>query len=154
MRRPKVFNPKAMIKVSGADKLTAQAREASAATAGRARVATSAAARTAAEAASKSVRQIGPPDSRQKRSHPALRWSLLATAALTAAGAAALLVRQRYRAGMAVHTEDAEALVQPTPATGAEPVPATGLEPTMPASSAPVDGPADTGVNGKVSAPG
>lgn len=219
-----MFNPKAKIMVSGADKLTAQAREASAAAAGRARDATSAAAQTAAqratqgvqtaqtaaqsatqtaqaaaqtaaqaasvaaqiaaEAASKSVRQgvfsargwvaprlenaadyttttvapkvssmlrdtarqIGPPDSRRKGSHSALRWSLLATAAFTAAGAAALLVRQRYRAGMAAHTEDAEAPVQPAPAMA--------VEPTTPASSAPVDGPADTGANGKVSAPG
>jgi trimeric autotransporter adhesin len=219
MRRPKVFYPKAMIKVSGADKLTAQAREASAAAAGRARDATSAAAQTAAqratqgvqtaqtaaqtaqaaaqtaaqaasaaaqiaaEAAGKSVRkgvfsargwvaprlenaadyttdtvapkvssvlrdtarQISPADSRHKGSRPALRWSLLATAAFTAAGAAALLVRQRYRAGMAARTEEAEAPVQPTPATGAEL--------TTPATPAPADRPADTEVNGKVSAP-
>jgi hypothetical protein len=195
----KVFYPKAKIKVSGADKLTAQAREASAAAVGRARDATSAAAliaaqratqrvqtaQTAAEAASKSVRkgvfsargraapwlesaadyttdtvaprvssvlrdtarQIGPPDRRQKGFRPALRWSLLATAAFAAAGAAALLARQRYRAGMAAaDTEDAGAHAQPTSAPGAEPM--------TPAGSAPGDGPADAGVNGKVSASG
>lgn len=185
-----MFYPKAKVKVSGADKLTAQAREASAAAAGRARDATSAAAQTAtaaaqtaAEAASESVRkgifnargwvaprledaadyttdtvapkvssmlrdtarQISPPGSRHKGFRPALRWSLLATAAFTAAGAA-LMVRQRYRAAMAARTGDAEAPVQPAPATGTEPIPPTG--------SAPAGGPADTGANGKVSAPG
>jgi hypothetical protein len=192
-----MFYPKAKIKVSGADKLTAQAREASAAAAARARGATaaaaqtaaqaaSAAAQTAAEAASKSVRngvfnargqvapwlenaadyttdtvapkvssvlrdtarQIGPSNCRKTGSRSALRWSLLATAALTAAAAATLLMRQRYRASKAADTENMEAPEQPTPATGTEPATPT------PTSSAPADGPADTGVNGKVSTPG
>jgi hypothetical protein len=195
-----MFYPKARIMVSGADKLTAQAREASAAAAGRARDATAAAAqtaaqratqrvqtaRTAAQAASKSVRngvfsargwvaprlenaadyttdtvapkvssvlrdtarQISPSNCRKTDSRSALRWSLLAIAAFAAAGAAALLVRQRYRASMAADSENMEAPEQPAPATETEP--AT----PMPTDSGPVDGPADTEVNGKVSTPG
>lgn len=220
-----MFYSNAKSKVSEANELAAQAREAGAAAAGRARDATSAAAQTAAqwatqgmqtaqnvaqsaaqtaqaaaqtaaqaasaaaqtaaEAASKSVRkgvfsargwvaprlesvadytagtvalkassvlrdtarQISPLDSRKMGSRSRLRWSLLATAVFAAAGAAALLVRQRYRAAMAADSEAMEAPAQPTSATGMEPT-------TTPAGSAPADGPTDAGVNGRVSATG
>jgi hypothetical protein len=208
-----VFYTSAKSKVSGANDLAAQAREAGAAAVGRARDATSAAAQTAAqratqgmqtaqnvaqsatqtaqaaaqtaaEAASKSVRngvfsargwvaprlesvadytagtvalkassmlrdtarQISPLDGRKTGSRSALRWSLLATAAFAAAGAAVLLVRQRYRAAMAADSEAMEGPAQPTSATGAEP--------TAPGGSVPADGPTDAGVNGRVSATG
>ena len=200
-----MFYPKANSKVSGADKLAAQAREASAAAASRARDATSMAAQTgtqaaqtaaqaasaaaqiAAEVASKSVRkgvfsargwaaprlegvadyttgtvapkvssvlrdtarQINPSTCRKAGSRSALRWSLLATAAFAAAGAA-LLMRQRYRASMAADTENMGAPEQPAPATGTEPTTPAGSTP----AGGPADGPTDAGVNGKVSAPG
>jgi hypothetical protein len=79
-------------------------------------------------------------------SRSTLRWSLLATAAFAAAGAAVLLVRQRYRAAMAADSEEMEAPAQPASETGAEP--------TTPPGSAPADGPTDAGVNGRVSATG
>lgn len=179
-----MFYPKVKSKVSGADKLAAQAREAGTAAVGRARDATSAAAQNAAQTASESVRkgvfsargwvaprlesaadyttgtvapkvssvlrdtarQISPQDSRKMGFRPALRWSLLGTAAFAAVSAAALLVRQRYRAGMAADTKDTEAPAQPTSATEAKP--------TTPAGSAPADGPTDAEVNGRVSATG
>jgi hypothetical protein len=199
-----MFYPKAKSKVSGADKLAAQAREARAMAAGRARDATSAAAQTAqaatqtaaqaastaaqsaAEKASESVmkgvfsvrgwaahqmesaadyttgtvapkvssvlrdtaRQISPPNGRKKGFLPAHRWSLLATAAFAAAGAAALLVRQRYRASMAADAEDDGSAVPEQPAS------AVGAEPATSAGSAPADEPANAEVNGKISASG
>jgi trimeric autotransporter adhesin len=108
------------------------------------------------------ARQISPgPTRRKKGLWSVLRWSLLATAALAAGGAAALLVRQRYRAAMAADTEEDSAPVGPGAATpagtdatrpGREPA---GTESATPASPAPADGPpADTGVNGRVSASG
>lgn len=230
-----MFYPKAKSKVSGADKLAAQAREVRAMAAGRARDVTAAAAQTAtqratqgvqtaqaaaqsaaqtaqaaaqaaaqtaaqtaqtaaqtaAEMASKSVRkgvfsargwaaprlesaadyatetvapkvssvlrdtarQISPPNGRKKGFRSGLRWSLLATAAFAAAGAAALLVRQRYRAAMAADTEAADTEDGGSTTPG-QPTSATGAESAMPTGSAPVDGPTDAGANGKVSATG
>jgi hypothetical protein len=139
-----MFYPKTKSKVSGPDKLAAQARDATSAAAQTAAQAASTAAQTAAETAGKSVRkgvfsargwvaprlesaadytsdtvaprvssmlrdtarQISPTESQKKSYRATLKRSLLATAAFTAATAAALLVRQRYRAAMAADTED------------------------------------------------
>jgi hypothetical protein len=177
MRRLIVFNPKAMSKVSGADKLAAQAREASAAAAARARDMTSASksvrngvfsARCWAAPRLESVadytsgtvapkvssvlrdtaRQISPPNRRKEGFCPALRWPLLATVAAAMAGAAALLARRRYRAAMVADTEE------DAPVAAGQPTSATGTESARSTGSASADGPADTGVNGRVSASG
>jgi hypothetical protein len=96
------------------------------------------------------ARQISPPNGRENGSkngrRSALRWSFLATAAFAAAGAVALLVRQRYRAAMVADTEDEAAPEQPVSAAGAEP--------TTPAGSALADGPAAAGVEDRISAAG
>jgi hypothetical protein len=107
------------------------------------------------------ARQISPGRRRKKGIQPALRWSLLATAAFTAAGAAAMLVRQRYRAAMAADTEE-----DTTSAAGQQMAPGpgmdmSGMDASAPTGSVPSAGPApadgsvaDAGVNGRVSASG
>jgi hypothetical protein len=102
------------------------------------------------------ARQISPGRRRKKGIRSALRWSLLATGAFAAAGAAAMAVRQRYRAAMAADTEEDITL-----AAGQEMAPAPGMDMSAPAGSVPPAGPApaggsvaDAGVDGRVSASG
>jgi hypothetical protein len=107
------------------------------------------------------ARQISPGRRRKKGIRSSLQWSLLATAAFAAAGAAAMFVRQRYRAAMAADTEE-----DTTSAVGQEMASApgmdmSGMDTSAPTGSVPPAGPvpadgsvADAGVNGRVSASG
>ena len=52
------------------------------------------------------ARQVNPEDVPPKRSSSPLTWSFLAAAVLAAAGAVAVLVRQRYRTAMDADTEE------------------------------------------------
>jgi hypothetical protein len=96
-----------------------------------------------------SARQIAPADMRRrKRISPALTWSLLAAAALSGAGAAAVFVRQRYRTAIAADTQD-EPVGGGTTTAGTTTPPASTTGTTE--SAAPGS---DTGVNGRVSSSG
>jgi trimeric autotransporter adhesin len=80
----------------------------------------------------------------RRRVPSALTWSLLAAAILAALGAAAALVRYRYRTAMATDSED-EALTVPSPDTDE-------TRPQAPMDATTTSG--DTSVNGRVSATG
>jgi len=93
------------------------------------------------------AKQVRPEDLTKKKSHSVLTWSVLAAAVLATAGAAAALVRIRYRAAMVADEEDEfEAGTAPT-----------GTESTTTAAASTADSAAtsaDAGVNGRVSASG
>ena len=96
------------------------------------------------------ARQVSPEDTRAKRSvRSTLSWTFLAAAVLTAAGAAAAVIRHRYRAAMEADTEadSTEAGTADDEAAGGNPAEVNGSAPTHDAN-------ADTGVNGRVSTSG
>jgi hypothetical protein len=111
------------------------------------------------------ARQIAPQDMRRKRTSQTLTWSVLAAAVLAGAGAAAALVRQRYRSAMTADTQEeiADAGTSPgmtsppatpeQPATNESAAPGTGTTGTAGPGTTGAAGP-DTGVNGRVSASG
>ena len=85
------------------------------------------------------AQQVRPEDMRTKKGSP-LAWSLLAAAAVAAAGAAAGMIWHRYRSAMAADTaEDTET------STGSDAAPPAGTDSA---------GGKDAGVNGRVSASG
>jgi trimeric autotransporter adhesin len=90
------------------------------------------------------ARQISPEDVQPKRSSSVLTWSFLAAAVLAAAGAAAVVIRIRYRTAMAADTEE-------------EATAGTAGGTTDPAGSPAADAAgttADSAVNGRVSSSG
>lgn len=103
------------------------------------------------------ARQIAPEDMRRKRTSQTLTWSVLAAAVLAGAGAAAALVRQRYRTAMTAGTQEETSSTGTNPAGMTSP-PATPEQSATNESSATAPGTGttgpDTGVNGRVSTSG
>jgi hypothetical protein len=110
------------------------------------------------------ARQIAPEDMRRKRTSQTLTWSVLAAAVLAGAGAAAALVRQRYRTAMTTDTQEETSSAGTNPAGMTSP-PATPGQSATNESTATAPGTgttapgtgttsSDTGVNGRVSTSG
>lgn len=70
------------------------------------------------------ARQVRPEPAAKSRKSKVAAWSVLGVAALTAAGAAAVMARYRYRAAIAADSEAAEEEVLGD-STGSQPAPAT-----------------------------
>ena len=101
------------------------------------------------------ARQVRPVKTRRRKIPSALTWSILGAAVLAGMGAAGALVWQRYRTAMAADTEEEGAGA--APAETASPASPAAAGPADSAATSPADSAAtstDTGVNGRVSAPG
>ncbi len=73
------------------------------------------------------ARQVSPPQAKSKRS-TVLTWSVLGAAVLAALGAAAAVVRYRYRAAIAAESETADEEV-PADSSGSQAAPASPDDP-------------------------
>jgi len=85
----------------------------------------------------------------QETKHSALKWSLLASACLAAAGAVAAAIRYKYRSAMAADTE-----VEDTAAADAAVEPIVSTAPTTAEPAEPATEDAEASVNGRVSKDG
>lgn len=85
----------------------------------------------------------------QETKHSALKWSLLASACLAAAGAVAAAVRYKYRSAMATDTE-----VEDTAAADAAVEPIVSTAPTTAEPAEPATDDVEASVNGRVSKDG
>ncbi|HEY6495436.1 MAG TPA: hypothetical protein VIZ43_19335 [Trebonia sp.] len=98
------------------------------------------------------ARQVSPADTTSSKRSSVLTWSLLGAAVLAAAGAAAAIMRYRYRAAIAADTEPADEEVM-ADSTDSEAAPAsTGG--TRPAPTMAPDQVTETSVNGRVTTSG
>lgn len=105
------------------------------------------------------ARQIAPEDMRRKKTSQALTWSVLAAAVLAAAGAAATLIRQRYRTAMTTGTPGEATSTGEVSGSGTSTATNTAETAPPPASSATATNESavpgsDTGANGRVSTSG
>jgi len=96
------------------------------------------------------AQQVRPIEVTNRRRVPrALTWSLLSVAVLAALGAAAALVRFRYRTAMATDSEDDTRSGQPPGTSGT-----SGMDTAPAAADSDDSKSSDTSVNGRVSATG
>jgi hypothetical protein len=97
------------------------------------------------------AQQVRPEDVTQKKSRSLLTWSVLGAAVLATAGAAAALVKYRYRSSVRVETDEEFGSVSPAGAqggtSGAQPATPTTAASQGSGDSAPEG--ADAGVNGQ-----
>lgn len=98
------------------------------------------------------ARQVRPVDTTTSKRSSMLTWSLLGAAILAALGAAAVLVRYRYRAAIAADSEPADEEV-PGDSTSSQAAPVSSDQ-ARSTAAAPTDQSAETSVNGRVKAPG
>jgi trimeric autotransporter adhesin len=98
------------------------------------------------------ARQVRPVDTTSSKRSSILTWSLLGAAIAAALGAAAVLIRYRYRAAIAADSETADEEVLGD-STGSQPAPVTPDQDRSTAST-PTDQSADTSVNGRVTPSG
>jgi len=105
---------------------------------------------TVSSALRTTARQVSPADTtRSKRSM--LTWSVLGGSILAAVGAAAALVRYRYRAAIAADSETAdEEVIADSSGRRPEPTSPDGERPTV---GKPADQGSETSANGRVTAP-
>jgi hypothetical protein len=97
------------------------------------------------------ARQVSPADTRRSTKRSVVTWSVLGASILAALGAAAALIRYRYRAAIAADSETADEEVLADSADG-QPAPASpdGARSKV---GKPAEQGTDTSVNGRVSAP-
>jgi hypothetical protein len=98
------------------------------------------------------ARQVSPVDTKSPKRSSMLTWSLLGAAVLAAAGAAAAVMRYRYRTAIAADSEPADEEVM-ADSTDSKEAPADPDAPRPPATMPPDQG-AETSVNGRVTTPG
>jgi trimeric autotransporter adhesin len=95
------------------------------------------------------ARQVSPVDTTSSKRRSIVTWSVLGASVLAALGAAAALVRYRYRAAIAAETETADDEVL-ADSSDSQPGPSS-LDGDRPKAEKPAE---ESSVNGRVSAPG
>jgi hypothetical protein len=102
------------------------------------------------------ARQVSPAETTKPKKSSALTWSLLGAAVMAALGAAAAVVRYRYRAAIAADSEtaDEEALGDDASGRAASATPEGADPAAAPPKSQAKDQATDTPVNGRVTSSG
>lgn len=101
------------------------------------------------------ARQVSPPETTKPKRSPALTWSLLGAAVVAALGAAAAVVRYRYRAAIAADSETADEEALGDDVSGqAAPATPEGADPAAAPPKEAKDQSSDTPVNGRVTSSG
>jgi trimeric autotransporter adhesin len=98
------------------------------------------------------ARQVTPPETKSSKRSSILLWSVLGAAIVAALGAAAAMFRYRYRAEIAVESEESDEEVL-TDSAGSQTAPASP-DSTRPTGGKPKDQDTETSVNGRVTASG